>query len=201
LLGRADAAIAAAHRRGLRPDCIVGTIAAMHSARLSYAPVTLGDAGRFHRIACDEHVRRYLLDGVVVSMEWSAQRIDESQASFARRGVGLWLAHERSSNELVGFCGFIGLPSIHVEPQLAYALFERFTGMGYATEMARASVRHACTQARFRDVFASVDAANVASRRVLEKLGFEPIAGNQGTFGATSLLRLYATEGAHDRCA
>jgi len=171
----------------------------MHSERLSYIPVTDADLDAFHRLACDAHVRRYLLDGSVVSLEWSAQRIEESRALFVRRGVGLCLAYERSVLELVGFCGFLELPSSHVEPQLVYALFERFSAMGYATEMARASVQHARTRAGFRDVFASVDAVNVASRRVLAKLGFEPVASSQGTFGATFLLRLGASEGAHDQ--
>jgi len=67
--------------------------------------------------------------------------------------------------------------------------------------MARASVQHARTRAGFRDVFASVDAVNVASRHVLAKLGFEPVASTQGTFGATFLLRLGASEGAHDQRA
>jgi len=71
----------------------------MHSERLSYIPVTDADLGSFHRLARDSHVRRYLLDGTVVSLEWSAQRIEESQALFVRRGVGLCLAYERSVRE------------------------------------------------------------------------------------------------------
>ena len=60
-------------------------------------------------------------------LEWSEQRVGESIALFDRRGVGLWLAYEKESGELAGFCGFLEIPSIHPEPQLVYALFERFT--------------------------------------------------------------------------
>jgi ribosomal-protein-alanine N-acetyltransferase len=139
----------------------------------------------------DEHVRRYMMDGHVFPREWSEQRIRESQALFERRGVGIWLAYERSTDELVGFCGFLHLPS-WPEPQLMYAMPARFGGRGFATEMARASIAHARTRPGFAEIVADVDEINVASVRVLEKLGFERVAVQAGAFGNLLLLRLPA---------
>jgi RimJ/RimL family protein N-acetyltransferase len=108
---------------------------------------------------------------------------------FERRGVGTWLAFERSTNELVGFCGFENA-SGRPEPHLVYAVFERFTGKGFATEMARASIARARTEPGFAEIVADVDEINGASVRVLEKLGFERIAVQSGAFGNLLLLRL-----------
>ena len=115
----------------------------MTSERLKYEPVTPATLDDFHSLVRDEHVRRYLMDGQSLPPEWSAQRVRDSLALFDRRGVGLWLAYERTSGDLAGFCGFLDIPSIHPQPQLVYALFERFTGVGYATEMAAASIAKA----------------------------------------------------------
>jgi RimJ/RimL family protein N-acetyltransferase len=164
----------------------------MFSDRLRYSPVDLDDLDAFHGLVQDAHVRRYLLDGNLLPREWSEQRIRDSQILFGRRGVGLWLVTDHAK-ALVGFCGFLEFPSIHAEPQLVYAMLERFTGQGYATEMARASITHARAQPGFAQVFASVDAVNVASCRVLEKLGFEPVATQQGSFGDLHVLRLAHT--------
>lgn len=110
----------------------------MTSERLTYQPVAPATVDEFHALVQDDHVRRYLMDGQLFPREWSEQRVRDSVALFDRRGVGLWLGYEKMSGELAGFCGFIEILSLHPEPQLVYALFERFTGIGYATEMAAA---------------------------------------------------------------
>jgi ribosomal-protein-alanine N-acetyltransferase len=162
----------------------------MISDRLRYQPVTLADLDGFHSLIEDEHVRRYLMDGNLYPREWSEERVLESKELFERRGVGIWMVTDRTTNELVGFCGFLEILRIHREPQVAYAMFERFSGKGYATEMARTSIAHARRQSGFVEIIASVDEVNVASLRVLEKLGFERVVTQQGSFGNMFVLRL-----------
>jgi RimJ/RimL family protein N-acetyltransferase len=161
----------------------------MLSERLRYHPVEPASLDAFHGLVQDEHVRRYMMDGNVFAREWSAERIRDSQALFERRGVGTWLAYERETNELVGFCGFENAAG-RAEPQLVYAMFERFIGKGFATEMARAAIAQARTQPGFAEIVADVDEINAASVRVLEKLGFRRIAVHQGAFGNLIVLRL-----------
>jgi [ribosomal protein S5]-alanine N-acetyltransferase len=155
----------------------------MTSERLEYRPVTAATLDDFHRLVQDDHVRRYLMDGELLPRQWSEQRIRDSAGLFERCGVGLWLAHQRETGAVVGFCGFLDIPSLHPQPQLVYAMFERFTGRGYATEMARASIAEAHRHSGFSTIAASVDEANVASVRVLEKVGFRRAARHPGVFG------------------
>jgi [ribosomal protein S5]-alanine N-acetyltransferase len=165
-------------------------LSGMISERLRYQPLELANLDAFHGLVQDEHIRRYLMDGEVFPREWSEERVLASQTLFAQRGVGLWLVHDKTTGELVGFCGFLIFPSLHPEPQLVYAMLERFTGRGYATEMGRSSIAHARRQPGFDEIIAGVDEVNAASVRVLEKLGFERIDVQQGHFGNTFLLRL-----------
>jgi aminoglycoside 3-N-acetyltransferase len=159
------------------------------SERLRYQPVTGEDLRAFHGLIQDDYVRRYMLDGALMPEDWSAARIRDSAALFARRGVGIWLARDRGSGELVGFTGFFEFSPPEPEPQLMYALFDRFAGRGYATEMARAAVARARDQG-FPHVVAEADEVNAASLRVLEKVGFQRVATLTGAFGNMFRLRL-----------
>jgi ribosomal-protein-alanine N-acetyltransferase len=163
------------------------------SERLRYRPAALADLGGFHSLVQDVHVRRYFMDGKLYPREWSQERVLESEGLFERRGVGIWMVTELTTNELVGFCGFLEILRIHPEPQVVYAMFERFSGMGYATEMARTSIAHARRQSGFAEIIASVDEINGASLRILEKLGFERVATQQGSFGNMFVLKLKST--------
>jgi len=162
------------------------------STRLRYEPLTLDRLDQFHSLVQDEHVRRYLMDGDVFPREWSEDRVRDSEALLARRGVGLWLAFENDTGALAGFCGFLVMPSVDPEPQLVYALFERFTGRGLATEMARASIAGARAHAGFTEIVAAVDHVNATSIRVLEKLGFVKVGSVPGAFGDTFVYKLPA---------
>jgi len=165
----------------------------MMSERLEYRPVTAATLDDFHRLVQDDHVRRYLMDGELLPREWSEKRVRDSTALFERCGVGLWLAHQRESGDVMGFCGFLDIPSMHPQPQLVYAMFKRCTGQGYATEMARASIAEARRHSGFSTIVASVDEANVASVRVLEKLGFRRASRHPGAFGDALLFVLEAS--------
>src|SRR5262245_31604188 len=114
----------------------------MRSERLRYQPIDAGNLDAFDGLVRDEHVRRYMMDGNVFPREWSERQMQQSQALFEQREVGIWLAYEKITNELVGFCGFWRSAS-GSEPQLIYALFGRFAGRGFATEMARAAIAQA----------------------------------------------------------
>ena len=153
------------------------------SQRLRYERVNAGSIDAFHSLVQDPHVRRYLMDGEILPIEWTRARIDDSTALFASRGVGLWLAYDAASGQLAGFCGFLAIDPLNPGPQLVYALFEAFAGRGYATEMAQAVIADARSNAGLTDIIAGVDEVNSASVRVLEKLGFVRTHATQGSFG------------------
>ena len=87
-----------------------------------------------------------------------------------------WGVWERETEELVGDCGLF-FDEGHGEWELAYGFRRDRWGRGYATEAARACVRHGFDELDLEKIVADVDPANVASVRVLEKCGFEKIGG------------------------
>ena len=97
-----------------------------------------------------------------------------AQIRAEREEPGPWiLAVEwKGTADVIGYCGLTvhgnGSPD---EPELAYELLRAAHGCGYATEAGRAVVTWA-SEAGYRRLRAEVWDWNVASRRVLEKLGF-----------------------------
>jgi ribosomal-protein-alanine N-acetyltransferase len=87
-------------------------------------------------------------------------------------GPGILAVERKGTADVIGYCGLTihgnGSPD---EPELAYELLRAAHGCGYATEAGRAVVTWA-DEAGYRRLRAGVWDWNVASRRVLEKLGF-----------------------------
>ena len=87
-------------------------------------------------------------------------------------GIGLLAIERKDVGDAVGYCGLVdsdaGGPG---EAELAYELLSRVWGHGYATEAASAILDQARKSGHER-VWATVWDWNIASRRVLAKLGF-----------------------------
>lgn len=162
----------------------------IRSPRLTYRRLSAEDAAAFHALCLDDHLRQYLLDGEAMPRSWADECVAASDRLFDQHGVGLWLLHVDDGTP-IGFTGFHRFDALSEEPQLLYALATPFVGRGFASEAAAAvldAARH------FPRVVAAVDAPNVASKRVLDKLGF-CIAGRvPGAFGDTLLYERYAAE-------
>ncbi len=85
---------------------------------------------------------------------------------------GLLAVERKGTADVIGYCGLTfdghGSPA---EPELAYELLRAAHGRGYATEAGQAVVDWV-EEAGYPRLWAGVWDWNVASRRVLEKLGF-----------------------------
>lgn len=85
---------------------------------------------------------------------------------------GILAVERRGTTDVIGYCGLVfhgnGSPD---EPELAFELLRAAHGSGYATEAGQAVVTWA-SEAGYQRLWATVRDWNVASRRVLEKLGF-----------------------------
>ncbi|MEZ6185288.1 MAG: GNAT family N-acetyltransferase [Planctomycetota bacterium] len=158
------------------------------SPRLRYRRLSAETLDAFWALATDAHVRRWLLDGERVDRAWCAHTLAASDRLFATLGLGLWLVH-LPDGAPIGFAGFHVFAECGPEPQLLYALLEAHTGQGLATEIGRAVLDRAA-ELGIRRVASTVDAPNVASLRVLEKLGFRPTGELPGAFGVMHTLEL-----------
>ena len=111
---------------------------------------------------------------------WTQRTAKDVQA-FVRRFID-WQGEEprknfqfavilRAKGRLIGSCGIRIGQGNGRKADLGYEIAPRYWGQGYATEAARAVVAFGFGDLRLHRIWASCLAENVASARVLEKLG------------------------------
>ena len=88
-------------------------------------------------------------------------------------GVQYWPFFLLADAEFVGCCGLKPYDVMNDVYETGFHLRRKFWRAGYATEAARAVVEYAFRHVRAAALMAGHNPQNTASRRVLEKLGFE----------------------------
>ena len=134
---------------------------------------TLEDLPVAHALYSDPEVMRWSPGGPSPSPEGTRAILEAHIASCAKHGFGKWAVALRATGEVIGYCG-VAMEPVHdltPEPELGYRLFPRFQGQGYATEAAKAALEHCLWLVGLPRILGIVEPANVASVRVLQKLG------------------------------
>lgn len=142
--------------------------------------MTQRDEGNILELNSDPDVMRYLTNGTpstIDEVKSTLRQIEELLRKHHGR-FGFWAAHERKSNQFLGWFHF--RPG-KVDPEnvkkieLGYRFLKRFWGHGYATEGSIALVRKGFTELDVEEVFAITMKKNLASRKVMEKTGLKLI--------------------------
>ena len=123
--------------------------------------VALMNDGDYLRLIGDRGVR---------DLESAAAYVASSPIYDYAEGLGFNIV-ETKIGERVGICGLVRRES-DGDVDLGYAMLHRHSGKGYATEAARATLKHAQRELGLERVIAITTAINVGSRRVLERSGF-----------------------------
>ena len=110
-------------------------------------------------------------DAYSKSLEESEARLGRLIDHQERHGFSLWAVTERASGSVIGDCGLILLAHRGPEVELGYRLGKPYWGRGYATEAAGAWLAHGFGELGLERIVAVTHPENVASRRVLEKIG------------------------------
>ena len=130
------------------------------------------DHAPFRALNRDARVMEYF--PALLANEETDAAIGRIEKHFERHGFGLFAVE---LNQTKAFIGFIGLnipsfdapfmPAVEIGWRLAHAAW----GRGLATEGAHAVVRHALETLEIAELVSFTTAANLRSRRVMEKIG------------------------------
>jgi ribosomal-protein-alanine N-acetyltransferase len=143
----------------------------LETQRLRLRPFTAADHDAIHAVYADPQVMRWVGHGAHRTLAETERALRGYADSLAARGYGFVAVVERSSGAVVGDAGLHPLAGRGPDVELGYTLARAVWGRGYATETAGALVEHAFGALGFPRVMAQVEPDNLASRRVLEKLG------------------------------
>ena len=146
---------------------------ALHTERLQLRPFTDADQDALFAMHSSAHVLRYW-DSAPWGDRARAERFIAASRQMAEDGSGARLAIDRSSDGalFIGWCSLTRWNPEFRSASMGYCLTDAAWGNGYATEAARALLQWAFDALDLNRVQAETDTRNVASARVLEKLGF-----------------------------
>lgn len=143
----------------------------IETARLRLFPLAAADVDALHALCLDPEVARYMFDGERIPRDVIEEFVATSDHLFVEHRYGLWRAESKEDGGLIGFGGFW---FFHEPPvcELFYGLGSAHWGRGYATELSHGVLRYGFETLAMTEVRASTDVPNVASTRVLDRLGF-----------------------------
>jgi ribosomal-protein-alanine N-acetyltransferase len=112
--------------------------------------------------------------GGLHSDEETANYLRDNLDHWDRYGYGMWVFRDRADGRFVGRAG---LRNTRVggndEVELAYALVAEYWGRGLATEIAKEILKLAFERLDLEGIVCFTLPTNLASRRVMAKVGFE----------------------------
>jgi RimJ/RimL family protein N-acetyltransferase len=131
----------------------------------------MDDAAGISEYGMDPEVSRYVT--------WPRHRSPNDAVAYLKYAIEAaengheltWVITLRSSPDVIGATS-LRVQAVH-RVELGYALRRSSWGRGFATEAAQAVVEWALAQPNIHRVWAVCDAANVASAKVLEKVGMQ----------------------------
>lgn len=133
------------------------------------------DAGAFLRLNSDPLVTRYTGDKPPASLEEARTILrDYPIADYGKYGFGRWAVILKSTGELIGFSGLKYLDDLK-EVDVGYRLLSAYWGIGLATESARPAMAYGFGKLALERIIGLVEPENVASVKVLQKLGLSYI--------------------------
>jgi RimJ/RimL family protein N-acetyltransferase len=138
--------------------------------RMTLRQMSMHDVDDLLGIFADPEAMRYYPSTKDISdtRRWIQWNLD----SYQQHGFGLWIASLKPTNEFAGQCGVV-VQEVEgrQEVEIGYLFLRALWGRGLATEAAQACRDHGFLRLSFTRLISLIDPANVASRRVAEKLG------------------------------
>lgn len=145
----------------------------LETARLVLRQWSPADADELAMVFAEPEVWRYPFRRGLSFAE-SQQFLDRQLDHWATHGFGSWAAEIKADGRLIGYIGLSTpswLPQVLPAVEVGWRLHPQFWGKGLATEGGRASLQYGFEVVRLDRIISIFDPENVASGRVMEKIG------------------------------
>ena len=148
----------------------------LHTARLRLEPVADHHYAGIRLLNSDPEVMRYIGPGIAETEEGTLAMMARVKDRWAVFGYSWWCVIETGSDELVGMACVQHLERDASQPhEIGWRLRPAYWGKGYASEAAAEIVRFAFAQIKVPVLYAIAHPENLASQRVMQKLGMQHV--------------------------
>ncbi|MEC4814509.1 MAG: GNAT family N-acetyltransferase [Scytonema sp. PMC 1069.18] len=149
-----------------------GTSTTIETSRLLLRPLTETDLDDLAEIYSIPEVMRYRLFSQPASFKQTQEFLISYLLHWEQHGFGRWATIYKASQQLIGHCGLEYLAALD-EVEVNYLLSSQYWGQGLATESAIALVSYGFKTLQFERLVALAKPENLASLRVMEKIGMQ----------------------------
>lgn len=118
----------------------------------------------------DADVTTYMAGGAPRPIERTLQTLRYFVQHQVEHGFSVWAVTEKATGDFVGHGGLCYLGDTG-DVEIAYAFGKDYWGKGYATEVARASLRFGFEHGGLAIIHALANTPNIPSQKVMQKLG------------------------------
>ena len=155
-------------------DAMRNLITTFTTHRLLAEPVSSSHFPDIHRLHTDPKVMKTLsADAKPLSEEATREHMRQSAQHWKQLGFGLWAFRRTADGQFIGRGGLKVYQIVCKNViGLAYAVLSDYWSQGFATEMGHAALEVGFDRLGFPEIASWTLPINLASQRVMEKLGF-----------------------------
>lgn len=167
----------------------------LETKRLFIRPFTDSDVPDVFAMRSDPEIMRYIRaphKDIAETKKW----VTMLSSRWKKDGIGFCSLIEKETGNFLGWCGLWQLVE-NGEIEVGYALAKTYWGKGLATESAERFLQYGFDELNLGKIVALAREENLASRRVMEKLGMQ--YGYVGTFYGSELVHYEITREEYDR--
>lgn len=121
----------------------------------------------------DEFVCKYLYDAEPFTAVEEAEQMVEFFSNENNKGSNRWVIIDKSNNQRIGTCGYMFWDTDNHSIEIGYDLQQSYSQKGIMTEALTAVIDLAFYEKGINRIQAITSVSNVASCKLLEKLGFQ----------------------------
>lgn len=148
------------------------TPAQIETPRLRLRQFTFDDTDELYRIYSHPELFQYMSNEKPLSWEETREVINSITENWQQHHFGVWAVVYKKHQKLIGHCGLKFLENTP-EIQIGYLLLKSYWGRGLGTEAASSVLKYGFEVAKIERIVAVAKPENIASRRVMEKVGLK----------------------------
>jgi len=141
----------------------------LETERLILRELTPKDSRYFYELNLSPNVIKYTGDKAFETI-MEAEKFLKKYTDYQINGFGRWAVTDKSNNEFLGWCGLKYVADLD-ETDIGFRFFEKHWNKGFATESAKACIKYGFENLNLKTIIGRAMKENVASIKVLEKLG------------------------------
>lgn len=147
----------------------------LRTARLAIEEGSESDGSFFFQLMNSENWLQFIGDRRILTEQDAVNYIQNSLIkSYHENGFGLYKVILKANSTPIGICGFIQRDYLD-SPDIGFAVLPNFEGQGLISEAAASVLAYGIDVLGLKEIFGITTENNLASRKVLTKIGMKKV--------------------------